>query len=55
MYLTNIAIQKVKPREKPVKIFDERGLFLLVTKTNVEAPLFERKGNVQPAGGRSRL
>ena len=48
MYLTNIAIQKVKPREKLVKMFDERGLFLLVTKTNVEAPLFERGTLLSP-------
>ncbi len=55
MHLTVTAIRKIKPREKPVKMFDERGLFLLVTKMNVEAPLFERGGSVQPAGGRSRL
>jgi len=28
---------------------------ILLTKTNVEAPPFGRGGNVQPAGGRSRL
>lgn len=31
MHLTDTAIRKVKIREKPVKMFDERGLFLLVT------------------------
>lgn len=31
MRLTDTAIRKVKPGEKPVKMFDERGLFLLVT------------------------
>jgi integrase len=31
MHLTDTAIRKVKPGEKPVKMFDERGLFLLVT------------------------
>ena len=31
MPLTDTAIRKVKIREKPVKMFDERGLFLLVT------------------------
>ena len=31
MHLTDTAIRKVKPGEKPVKMFDERGLFLLIT------------------------
>jgi integrase len=31
MHLTDVAIRKVKSAEKPVKLFDERGLFLLVT------------------------
>jgi len=31
MRLSDTAIRKVKPREKPFKLFDERGLFLLVT------------------------
>jgi integrase len=31
MPLTNTAIQKAKPAEKPVKMADEKGLFLLVT------------------------
>jgi len=31
MHLTDIAIRKAKPSEKPVKMFDERGLFLLIT------------------------
>ena len=31
MHLTDIAIRKAKPGEKPVKMFDERGLFLLIT------------------------
>jgi len=38
--------------------FDKRGGYagrVLVTKTNVEAPPFGRGGNVQLAGGRSRL
>ncbi len=48
MYLINIAIKKVEPREKPVKMFAERGLFLLVTKMNVEAPLFERGPLLSP-------
>ena len=30
MHLTDTAIRKIKIREKPVKMFDERGLFLLV-------------------------
>lgn len=31
MRLTDTAIRKVKPGEKPIKMFDDRGLFLLVT------------------------
>ena len=31
MPLTDTAIRNIKPGEKPVKLFDERGLFLLVT------------------------
>jgi len=31
MHLTDTAIRKIKPGEKPFKLFDERGLFLLVT------------------------
>lgn len=31
MALTNAAIRNAKPGVKPVKLFDERGLFLLVT------------------------
>jgi len=31
MRLSDTAIRKVKPRENPFKLFDERGLFLLVT------------------------
>jgi integrase len=31
MPLTHTAIRNAKPGEKPVKLFDERGLFLLVT------------------------
>jgi integrase len=31
MPLTDTAIRNVKPSDKPVKVFDERGLFLLVT------------------------
>lgn len=33
MPLTDTAIRNAKPGEKPAKIFDERGLFLLVTPT----------------------
>ena len=29
--LTDNAIRSAKPREKPYKLFDERGLFMLVT------------------------
>jgi len=35
-----------------VRLFVKNGE---ITKTNVEAPPFGRGGNVQPAGGRSRL
>jgi hypothetical protein len=31
--LTDNAIRSAKPREKPYKLFDERGLFMLVTPT----------------------
>ncbi|MBC7501629.1 MAG: DUF4102 domain-containing protein [Herminiimonas sp.] len=31
MPLTDTAIRNAKPGAKPVKIFDERGLFLLIT------------------------
>jgi len=31
MHLTDTAIRKAKPGDKPFKLFDERGLFLLVT------------------------
>ena len=31
MPLSDTAIRNAKPREKPVKLFDERGLFLMVT------------------------
>jgi hypothetical protein len=30
MSLTAVAIQAAKPREKPYKLFDQDGLFLLV-------------------------
>ena len=30
MALTDTAVRKAKPRTKPIKLFDERGLFLLV-------------------------
>jgi len=33
MTLTDAAIRKAKPAEKPFKLFDERGLFMLVTPT----------------------
>ena len=33
MPLTDTAIRNAKPGEKPAKMFDERGLFLLVTPT----------------------
>lgn len=33
MPLTDISIRNAKPGEKPTKLFDERGLFLLVTPT----------------------
>jgi len=29
--LTDNAIRSAKPREKPYKLFDERGLFVLIT------------------------
>ena len=35
MPLTDTAIRNAKPGEKPAKIFDERGLFLLVTPAGV--------------------
>jgi Arm DNA-binding domain len=31
--LTEAAIRNAKPREKPYKLFDERGLFMLVVPT----------------------
>src|SRR5215475_11368370 len=31
--LTDNAVRGAKPREKPYKLFDERGLFLIVTAT----------------------
>jgi hypothetical protein len=31
--LTEAAIRNAKPREKPYKLFDERGLFMLVAPT----------------------
>ena len=31
MPLTDTAIRNIKPGEKPIKLFDERGLFLLIT------------------------
>jgi hypothetical protein len=31
--LTETAIRSAKPREKPYKLFDERGLYLLVAPT----------------------
>ncbi len=33
MPLTALAVRKAKPRDKPYKLFDERGLFLLVNPT----------------------
>lgn len=30
MALTNIQVEKAKPREKDWKLFDEKGLYLLV-------------------------
>ena len=30
MLLTNLAVKNAKPTEKPIKLFDGRGLFLLV-------------------------
>lgn len=33
MPLTDTAIRNVKPGEKPVKLFDERGLYLEVSPT----------------------
>jgi hypothetical protein len=38
-----------------LKSLQSSAIFSNLTKTNVEAPFFERGGNVQPAGGRSRL
>jgi hypothetical protein len=31
MPLTDVSIRNAKPSDKPAKLFDERGLFLLVT------------------------
>jgi hypothetical protein len=31
--LTETAIRSAKPREKPYKLFDERGLYLLMAPT----------------------
>ena len=31
MALTDTAIRKAKPGDKPIKLFDERGLFMIVT------------------------
>ena len=31
MPLTDITIRNIKPREKPYKLADEKGLFLLIT------------------------
>ena len=31
--LTEARIRAAKPKDKPYKVFDERGLFLLVTPT----------------------
>jgi hypothetical protein len=33
MPLTDTAVKNIKPGAKPVKLFDERGLFILVTPT----------------------
>lgn len=33
MPLTDIKIRNAKPGDKPAKLFDERGLFLLATPT----------------------
>lgn len=33
MILTNVKIQNAKPRDKPYKLYDERGLFVLVQPT----------------------
>ncbi len=33
MPLTDTAIKKLKPAEKPVKVTDERGLYLLINPT----------------------
>lgn len=33
MALTDISIRRIKPSKKPIKMFDDRGLFLLVTPT----------------------
>ena len=32
MALTDIAIRRAKPREKPYKLFDEKGMYLLVSR-----------------------
>jgi hypothetical protein len=31
MALTDIAIRRAKPRDKPYKLFDEKGMYLLVS------------------------
>ena len=31
MSLTDVSVRSIKASEKPLKLFDERGLFLLVT------------------------
>uniref|UniRef100_UPI00356AB824 Arm DNA-binding domain-containing protein n=1 Tax=Hydrogenophaga sp. TaxID=1904254 RepID=UPI00356AB824 len=54
MPLTDTAIKKLKPAEKPVKVTDERGLYLLVNPTGSKLwrwkYRFEGKEKVMPFG-----
>ena len=50
MELTNIAIQAAKPRQKAYKLYDEKGLFLLITPTGAQLWRFKYM-----FGGREKL
>ncbi|MFZ9053926.1 MAG: Arm DNA-binding domain-containing protein, partial [Woeseiaceae bacterium] len=43
MALTALKIRQAKPKEKPYKLFDERGLFLLVNPTGSKLWRFRYK------------
>jgi len=55
MPLTDTAIRNAKPGEKPAKIFDERGLFLLVTPTGGKWWRLRYKFDGKDAQGRQLL